>query len=127
MEKTHAPRRMVARALKEIKAKYPSVAHAVEKLTNKGIIETLNEKITLAFQYLDDDAFDKMSGAQLAVTLGIMIDKRQILSGEPTAILSVQERSNLNELVPALLREAERRRGITVEGEIIQGEIVEQL
>jgi len=120
MEKTHAPRRMVSRILKEVTTKYPTVVHEVEKLSNRGIIDALNEKIKMAFQYLDDEAFDKMTGNQIAVALGIMIDKRQLLSGEPTAILSVQERSNLNELMPALLNEANRRQGILIEGEVVE-------
>ena len=52
---------------------------------------------------------------------GILLEKRQLLSGEPTHILSTEDRMSLNKLAPAL--EAEfRRRGFLAED---RGDIIE--
>ena len=43
---------------------------------------------------------------------------RQVLKGEPTVILDVNDRRSLNELLPALMKEAQRR-GVTLERECV--------
>ncbi len=45
-----------------------------------------------------------------------MVEKRQLLRGEATVIVSDLERKKLNELLPLLIAEGQRR-GITIEGE----------
>jgi hypothetical protein len=47
--------------------------------------------------------------------LGVMIEKRNLLRGEPTAIISDHERKKLHELLPALLEEAKRRGAVTLD------------
>ncbi|KPK66949.1 hypothetical protein AMJ82_11540, partial [candidate division TA06 bacterium SM23_40] len=44
-----------------------------------------------------------------AVAASIMIEKRQLLSGEPTEIIDMQSREHVNVLVQALVVEAKRR------------------
>ncbi len=45
-----------------------------------------------------------------AISYAVLLDKRQLLRGEPTEIVSVEDSRKLNELVPLLLAELERRK-----------------
>jgi len=51
----------------------------------------------------------------------MLIDRRQLLSGEPTQILSINERKDINDLMPLLVAEATRR-GLTIDVDPITGE-----
>lgn len=62
------------------------------------------------------DSFD-LENASLkdkAIAVGIFLEKRALLKGEPTQILRMEERQNLQELMPRLVAEMARR-GMTVE------------
>jgi len=72
----------------------------------EGVIERVLGGVT-------DEKIDKASLRDVAIAYGVLIDKKQLLEGKPTQILSVEERQELSDLLPALLREAERR-GILV-------------
>ena len=45
----------------------------------------------------------------LSMGVAQLIEKRQLLKGEPTQIVSVDERKTLNQLLPLLIQEAARR------------------
>lgn len=81
----------------------------LKRLTTAELIDVIDEKISMALSYMDDVSMQAASASQLAVIFGILSDKRQLLRGEPTQILSVLERSSLDELMPVLLAEAARR------------------
>lgn len=57
---------------------------------------------------------EKASAVQLATVMGIGTDKLRLLSGEPTEIISIEERRVLDQNVGLLLDEA-RRRGMRIE------------
>jgi hypothetical protein len=48
-----------------------------------------------------------------------MIEKRQLLRGEPTQIISDAERKKLHELLPLAIAEAQRR-GLTLDGQVTE-------
>lgn len=50
----------------------------------------------------------------------MLIDRRQLLSGEPTQILSINERKEINDLMPLLMMEA-KRRGVTIDVDPMTG------
>ena len=52
----------------------------------------------------------------LAYTFDRLMNMRQLMRGEPTAILTVEDRQGLNKLVPLLLKESQRR-GMIMDGE----------
>ena len=91
-------------------------------LTTEVILKTLDEKIALVFHYMDDDHFQEASLATLMKALTILVDKRQLLRGEPTTIVSTEDRRSLTKLMPLMIQEAERR-GMAIP--IIEGEIVD--
>ena len=98
-----------------LRVKYNGALMEVKSLKTQEILDLLNRRIHLGLQYLDDKVMAEASARDIMMGLGIMIEKRQLLRGEPTQIISDHERKKLHELVPELLKEAQRR-GITIEG-----------
>jgi len=86
----------------------------IATLTTKGLISKIEEKIALVLNYLDEFAISGASPKDLAIIFGIMVEKRQLLLGEPTQILSTNERKHLNELIVPLMEEA-RARGMMID------------
>lgn len=70
------------------------------------VLLNLVDEVDLASAPLKDKAY----------TFDVLVKNRQLLAGEPTQIMSVQDREKLNRLLPKLVKEAGRR-GITFEGE----------
>jgi hypothetical protein len=104
-----------ARALlKRLRTQHLPVQLEVKRLKTAELIDVIDEKIALTLGFMDEVTLSTATASQLAVVFGILSDKRQLLRGEPTQILSVQERSSLDTLMPALLAEA-KRRGQSVE------------
>lgn len=103
--------------LKRLRVKYYGAVTAVRNLKTQEILDLLGQKIHLALQYMDDKTMSEASFRDLALGTTAMIEKRQLLRGEPTQIVSDHERAKIHELVPALLAEAQRR-GLTIEGTV---------
>lgn len=83
----------------------------LQKTTTKDMLARLDDLAVRILGSVDDVTILRSSLKDRMIAAGVVIDKRQLLSGQPTQILSIDERKSLNALVPALLREA-RRRGI---------------
>ncbi|HEV8262699.1 MAG TPA: hypothetical protein VGQ19_18335 [Burkholderiales bacterium] len=110
----------VSQALvRRLKSKYANAVFAARELRTGEILKMLGEKIDLAAFYLDDKVLAEASARDIMLGLGVMIEKRNLLRGEPTSIVSDHERKKLHELWPALLEEG-RRRGITVDGQVTE-------
>lgn len=109
--------------LRRIRQKYFGAVEATRSLKSAEIVDALNNKIDLALRYMDDKTMAEASFRDLALGTSAMIEKRQLLRGEPTQIVSDAERAKLHELAPALMAEM-RRRGLTVEG-VVTEKVVE--
>ena len=72
-------------------------------------LELLDTNIEKALLYLDDFVLAGASAKDLAIVTGILLDKRQVLKGEPTQRISIEERGKLEDLIPMLISEAKRR------------------
>ena len=72
-------------------------------------IGELDRMIQRVLGALTDEKLDKAHARDLAVVYGIFVDKKQLLEGKPTQILSIEERRALPELMELMLREAKRR------------------
>lgn len=102
--------------LRRLRARYGKVLQVARDLKTADIIRKLNERIDLALEYMDEKVVAEASFRDLAMGTSALLEKRQLLRGEPTQILSDHERRRLQDLLPALVTEA-KRRGITIEGE----------
>ena len=57
----------------------------------------------------DDSVFERMNAKELSLMISHLTETRQLLKGEPTKIISVEDRRHWDELGVALLQEVERR------------------
>ena len=119
LEAAGLPDRVSAALLRRLRTKYANAVFAARELRTGEILEMLGKKIDLAAFYLDDKVMAEASARDIMLGLGVLIEKRNLLRGEPTAIISDHERKKLHELAPALLNEI-KRRGLTVEGQVTE-------
>ena len=87
----------------------PEFVATGRKLTDEHLVSALDDKIRDLVAHIDPVVMSRMSGKDLVVSAAVLIDKRQLLKGQPTAIVSTEARKNLDELLPAVMKEAERR------------------
>jgi len=108
--------------IRRLRVKYANAVMATRELRTTEILEMLGKKIDLAAFYLDDKVMAEASARDIMLGLGVLIEKRNLLRGEPTAIVSDHERKKLHELLPLMIAEAQRR-GITVDGQVTSKEV----
>ena len=113
------PEKVNERLIHRLRVKYSGVITEARNLKTQEILDLLGTKIHLGLQYLDDKVMAEASARDLMLGLGVMVEKRQLLRGEPTQIISDHDRKKLTELTPLLIAEAQRR-GITLEGRVIE-------
>lgn len=109
--------------VRRLASKYAGAVYAAKELRTAEILEMLGKKIDLCAFYLDDKVMGEASARDIMLGMSALIEKRNLLRGEPTQIISDRDRMKLNELMPALLAEAKRREAVTVDGNT--GEVVE--
>ncbi len=95
---------------------------SLKDVKKSELLALVKDRGKRALEYLDDTVLSVASAKDLAIISGILIEKAQLLSGEPTQIVSHEDRRKLNELMAAAIGEL-RLRGVTVDAEY---EVVEQ-
>ncbi len=108
------PSRTASRIVQRLKTRYLPVKEATEEITTRSLQRMLDDRAHMALAYMDDKVFAEANLRDLSIALGILLEKRQLLKGEPTQILSVGERKNMNDLLPEIVAEAQRR-GMTID------------
>ncbi len=87
----------------------PLSAKGRVKLTDPELVAAIEARLADVIEYFDDQTLAKMGGRDLMVALGILIDKRQLLRGEPTAITKFLDMRNMEEVMEMFRKEAARR------------------
>lgn len=100
-----------------IRTRYLPVLEKTKEYTNQYYISRIEERMDKALDYMDDFAFAGASLRDIAITFQVLGEHRRLLNDEPTQILGVQERNDLNELIPKIYAEA-KRRGITIDATV---------
>lgn len=96
--------------VKRLRTRYMPVAKGLKSLKTKELQALLDDRLWRTLHYLDDVVLAQATAKELAIAAGILVDKRQLLRGEPTEILSVDDRRQLHELAAAIYQELEKRR-----------------
>ena len=104
--------------VRRLKNKYFGGFTATRDLKAAEIASLFSHKIDLAALYMDDKSAGEASFRDLAMAAAAMAEKRQLLRGEATQIISNHEREKLHTLLPLLITEG-RRRGIIIDGTAI--------
>ncbi len=118
------PEQAVTGLIRRLRAQYGEVTEELKNLHSGQIATMLTDKATLALSYIDDYTLAQSSAKDCAIIVGILLVKRQLLRGEPTQIISVEERQGLDELAKAIMGESERR-GLLIDLEPSEVTIVE--
>jgi len=108
------PKAMALALKKRMETRYIPATETLRNVQTSQLINYLDDRALKALEYMDDAVFAEANLRDLAVSMGILIEKRQLLRGEPTQILSIEERQNVNELIPQIIHEA-KRRGMTID------------
>ena|SRR3990167_669236 len=108
------PEKMAAALAKRLSTSYGTVMREVKLLKNQELADTMRGKIGKALEYLDDYALANSASRDLAVVIGILTEKMQLMEGKPIAMYSIDVTHRLETMMPKFLEEA-RRRGITVD------------
>ncbi len=90
-------------------------------MTDKGIVSDLDSAIDAVGFFIRHDVRGMATASyqEKVRAWALLIDKRQLLRGEPTAIMRVQDIRKLDE-VGALLKSELERRGLVIEGEVVK-------
>ncbi len=92
----------------------PLSARGSVKLTDPELVAAIDAQLVRVFEYFDDHTLAQMSGRDLLVGAGILIDKRQLLRGEPTAITKFLDMRHMDEVMEMFRKEAARRERLAV-------------
>ncbi len=82
------------------------------KLDDKELLALVDDGIARAFEVLDNFALGQASARDVATIIGILTDKRQILKGEPTAIVKFEDMRKLDEILEQVSAELKRRENV---------------
>jgi len=105
--------------LRRMMVKYGNAITIKKAASTKEIIDGLEKNIYLIDSYIDDKVCAEANLRDLGLVKSALIEKRNLLRGEPTQIISDAERAKLMDLFPLLIAEGQRR-GLTIEGTVIQ-------
>ncbi len=89
----------------------------LKDLTDANTITLMKEVRVRALVQLDDARLAEEKALGLTRIAGIMTDKIQLMEGEPTSIVRIEDRRQLDEIGKAILEEFERR-GMILEGKV---------
>ena len=118
------PKKTVNILARRLKRRWVPVADKMRVVSQKDLLMKIEDKMVQSLDYMDDVTFASAPLRDLAMCFGILHDKRQLLMGQPTQILSVTERKELNELIPDIIAEAQRR-GITIDAAPVNAQMEE--
>lgn len=96
---------------RRMRVQYGPVVAEGKRMLADEILPMLQEKIQTGSGYLDDYAWSTMSGKDIGVVMGILIDRHELLSGRPTQRVDFTARLGVAQSLPLLMAEA-RRRGL---------------
>lgn len=82
----------------------------------KDLTKLVGDRALRIIESVDDDAIADAKLRDRMVSFGILVDKHQLLSGQPTQRMDITDRRKMDEVVKLFMAEA-RRRGLEVEGE----------
>jgi hypothetical protein len=118
------PMRVVDKFIRRMRTRHVGTAEAVKAFGHGEMLHALGEKMTLALQAMTPEKMADSPARDLAVVFGILAEKRELLQGKPTQIFSFEERRSMKELLPAAIREAQRR-GFVIDGTYTEDSSVE--
>lgn len=118
-ERLGMPKAMSDAVIRRLATKWLDMKQELRALKTGEILLMIEQRLGLAGLFLDEKVMAEASARDLMLGMSALIEKRQLLRGEPTAIVSDLERKRLNELLPLAIAEAQRR-GLTLQGQVTE-------
>ena len=119
--KHHFCDKTVKKLHERMMANYQPITRELKDIRTEELVAKIENRLDLALDYLTGAKMDRSTAKDLAIVIGVLAEKRQLLSGEATSIISVEDSRQLNEILPAVLAEA-KRRGLDLNRSVIEGE-----
>lgn len=94
---------------------FQAPAAALKRATNARLLELIEDRELTVIEALTPAKINGASLREQIYALDRLHNIRQLLRGEPTQIVSVDDRKTLNDLLPALVKAAQRR-GVVIDG-----------
>ena len=96
--------------VRRIESRYLPVLEEAEKVSTKSILKQIDTALPLALARMGEKDFvETAKYKELAFGVGVMVDKRQLMRGEPTQIMTVAERKSMEELEYEIVGELKKR------------------
>lgn len=95
--------------LKRMRARVVPSDSSVEAFRADKVAQLLGEKAQVALGYIDDYSMSTATVKELATVVDVLIKNKQLLEGQPTQIIDINDRRQLMELLPFIQQEAARR------------------
>lgn len=115
LQRAGIPGKVSQAIVRRMRVRYGNAITVKRALTTNEILKGIDEQIFLIDSYIDDKVCAESNLRDLGLVKAALLEKRNLLRGEPTAIISNLDREKLHALIPSMIAEA-RRRGITVDG-----------
>lgn len=106
--------RAVRGFIRRMETRYLPLQQEMRSISTKQLQNTIDDRLSRILDYMDDYVIAEAPLRELAVAFGVLMEKRQLLRGEPTQIIDNTERQSIAELLQAANKEAERR-GLTID------------
>jgi hypothetical protein len=99
----------VDRFLELMRQKETGAGQLVKGYSQRDFLAQLREKSQLALSHVTPEKLEAAGVKDIAITVGILTEKAQLLDNRPTAIFSFEERAPMADLLKVALKEAGRR------------------
>ena len=99
--------------------------HELRDISSRDLLKKVESRLNSALDHMTEGKMALSSAKDLSVIVGILAEKRQLLRGEPTQIVSVEESKRIQDLLPLIVEEA-MRRGMHINGPVIEGEFTSE-
>lgn len=111
------PRGVADGLIRRWKSRYVALKVDLEAHTQDEFRELIEDRLFRVLTNMDDAMIAGATMRDLTNAMDKLMNARQLIRGEPTAIVSVEDRRQMNRVLPLIAQEL-KRRGITIEGEV---------
>ena len=109
------PRSTVQAFMRRMGAKLQPALEEVREVKRANFTKKLWHKADTALDYIDEMTLAASPAKDLAITIGVLVDKARMIEGDPgSRVMKPEDRRKLNELAEALNAEMKRRKIIDV-------------
>ena len=103
------PRQVVSRFFEVMRTSYLAFTEEAREVAANEFLPLIDTRAKQLLQFMTPEKMAKAGIRDQAFAFSVLMEKRALLRGEPTQILTVDDRKQMSELMPFMLKEAQRR------------------